>query len=82
MVETLTKKLFRSYKDKCRGVDIKGNPVLSKKDAETYFLNIFNDGTREVFCRYREANTHCNISKEEDSRDNGYCHYMIKNEPS
>ena len=79
MAETLTKKLFSSYKDKCRGADIRGNPVLFKKDAEIYFLNIFNDGTREVFCRYRGENAHCNVSKKEDPRDNGFCHYMIKN---
>ncbi len=78
MEKTLTKKLFRSYKDKCRGADIEGNPVLPKKDAETYFLNIFNDGTREVFCRYREERVRCNVSKKSDPRNNGLCHYMVE----
>ena len=65
MTKTLTKKLFSSYKDKCRGADSNGNPVLSKKDAETYFLNIFNNGIAEVSCRYIINDGDCKLSKEE-----------------
>ena len=80
MAETLTKKIFKSFKGKCRGTDVKGNPVLKKEDAELIFINIYSDGTPEVFCRYRENKFGCNaLSKEQDLRYNGLCPYMRGN---
>lgn len=78
MAKTLTKKIFKSFKGKCRGADIDGNPVLKKEDAEFIFINIYSDGTPEVFCRYREDRFSCNASKKQDLRDNGFCPYMIR----
>ena len=78
MAKTLTKKIFKSFKGKCRGTDMNRNPVLKKEDAELIFINIYSDGTPEVFCRYREGGIRCNVSKKSDPRDNGLCPYMIR----
>lgn len=77
MTREALKKIVNTFKISCRGIDTYDKPVLSKRKSELVLVGIYEDGTSQVFCRYRDGRVKCDLDKECDDRDRGTCPYKL-----
>jgi len=67
----MEKRLVKAYKDLCKGIDNKGEEVLSK--GERIFVKIYNDGSSKPICRLFKKDDYRCLAHEESSK-RGQCY--------
>ncbi len=74
----LTEKVIGAFKLKCKGIDRRGEHLLTKDKEESIIVTIYENGLSKVFCRHRKGPIYCNLAQQEfEIRENGVCPYKV-----